>query len=657
MARTKSGVGPPWPTCTRALLALAVVLRILVHCSAGTVSATQSLVTQSALCYRDDSINGHATVGLQLLADSPNNTHLACAKLANSQGYRFSVTQSGSLCFGSNDYARATGLGTISNWVCGSKCTGDAAYMCGGVWYSTLSSGTASPRMVVYHNCIRDIYCSGTTRCAGTVLASSDATMTNQKCLRLAQEAGFHFASTALGSWCMGSNDAGNVFAPTVYPTECSVQCMGDLNSYCGGGTGGRASTYEITGLTEADMVLRNGSLLLPPVMAGIPTVTVGTAGAMPGLGIGAFAPQNTSALTGLALVRYEIAITIPSPGMSPCTVDGFVWVVPGALTGAPSVSVSPFIFPSGALLSIGALAPPSDGGITITRYEVLLALPDGGTGACTLHGVTSGVVSISVLNTTVTSGIPKVANLCPESMQRHRLRRELADVICLSVPPVMTSPPAITIGGFDYQSGASATVSWSAAFGGSVDSYELRALSADATPGTNACPFPLQPQQLPGSFPPTTLSVIVRLCPGHKYGFGLKACNDAGACGTEVTAYIGVAPVPPSSPAPSVVLGQLDTAVGVPATLTWSAPWDGGLPLTKLKLETTSVKTTAAIPTCTYAAVPISQDLALDQTTITLNLCPGYTYSFKISACNGIGVNGGCGFHECRGRKACVRL
>eukprot|EP00741_Cyanophora_paradoxa_P003284 tig00000691_g3192.t1 len=134
-------------------------------------------------------------------------------------------------------------------------------------------------------------------------------------------------------------------------------------------------------------------------------------------------------------------------------------------------------------------------------------------------------------------------------------------------------------------------------------------------------------------------------LCPGYVYAVQVKACNEVG-CSEPGSDETPVAPVAPFQvqPAPSITAGEFSfpaLPVGTPATLsTFATPYDGGRPLTTYIVNNISrvaiEGNSGACPPLYEAPVfPAALDAsAASNPALIGSLCPGFTYSFNISAC-----------------------
>ncbi|MDR6862598.1 DUF4082 domain-containing protein [Phycicoccus sp. 3266] len=164
------------------------------------------------------------------------------------------------------------------------------------------------------------------------------------------------------------------------------------------------------------------------------------------------------------------------------------------------------------------------------------------------------------------------------------------------------------------------ATVSWTApADGGSpITSYTV-------TPyvGTTA----LTPTTVSGT-PPATTATVTGLSNGTTYTFKVSATNALGT-GPQSAASPAVTPQPPTAPAaPTNVVA---TAGNGSASLTWTAPSDGGSQITQYTI-TPWVGTTAQATTTVTGTPPATGG------TVS-GLTNGTTYTFTVTATNAVGT------------------
>ncbi|TQJ52257.1 molybdenum-dependent oxidoreductase-like protein [Phycicoccus sp. SLBN-51] len=167
------------------------------------------------------------------------------------------------------------------------------------------------------------------------------------------------------------------------------------------------------------------------------------------------------------------------------------------------------------------------------------------------------------------------------------------------------------------------ATVSWTAPSdgGSAITSYTV-------TPyvGTTA----QTPTTVTGS-PPATTTTVNGLTNGTAYTFTVSATNAVGT-GPASTPSNSVTPTASTSPtAPAAPTNVTATAGDKAATVSWTAPSDGGSAITSYTV-TPYVGTTAQTPTTVTGSPP--------STTATVTgLANGTTYTFTVSATNAVGT------------------
>jgi Domain of unknown function (DUF4082)/Fibronectin type III domain/Bacterial Ig domain len=184
--------------------------------------------------------------------------------------------------------------------------------------------------------------------------------------------------------------------------------------------------------------------------------------------------------------------------------------------------------------------------------------------------------------------------------------------------PSSPTSPGQVT----DVSATAgdlSATVSWSApSSGGQVASYTITPyVGGVAQPATT----------ITGS-PPATSAAITGLTNGTSYTFTVTATN---AIGAGPASEPSNAVTPDSLTAPAAPTGVTATAANASAVLTWSAPSNGGSPITSYTI--TPYIGGAPQPTSTVSGSPPATG-----TTVT-GLTNGTSYTFTVTATNAIGA------------------
>jgi Domain of unknown function (DUF1929)/Fibronectin type III domain len=184
------------------------------------------------------------------------------------------------------------------------------------------------------------------------------------------------------------------------------------------------------------------------------------------------------------------------------------------------------------------------------------------------------------------------------------------------TTPVAPSAPTGVTATAGD----GTATVSWRApANGGSpITSYTV-------TPSTGSTT--LTPTVVTGT-PPTTTATIGGLTDGLPYTFTVTATNGAGT-GPPSTPSNTVTPSAPTAPGtPTEVTA---TAGDDTATVRWTAPANGGSPITSYTV-TPSTSSTTLTPTVVTGTPPA--------TTATISgLSDGVSYTFTVTATNAVGT------------------
>jgi hypothetical protein len=194
-----------------------------------------------------------------------------------------------------------------------------------------------------------------------------------------------------------------------------------------------------------------------------------------------------------------------------------------------------------------------------------------------------------------------------------------VASIIGISQPTTPVAPSAPT--GVTATAGnGQATVSWTAPSDGNspITSYTITPYVGSAAQ---------TPKVISGS-PPATTATVGGLTNGSSYTFTVTATNAVGT-GPASAASNAVTPAAPTAPAAPT--GVAATAGNATATVTWSAPANGGSAITS------------------YAVTPYLAGVAQAATTVTgsppattatvSGLTNGSSYTFKVTATNAIGT------------------
>ncbi|MDP9905360.1 fibronectin type III domain-containing protein [Arthrobacter bambusae] len=186
---------------------------------------------------------------------------------------------------------------------------------------------------------------------------------------------------------------------------------------------------------------------------------------------------------------------------------------------------------------------------------------------------------------------------------------------------PVAATAPAAPTGVAATAGNASAVVSWTApANGGSpITSYAV-------TPSSGGTA--LTPVTVTGN-PPSTTATVTGLSNGTAYTFTVTATNAVGMSPPSA-ASAPVTPTAPTAPAPPT--GVSATAGNASAVVSWTAPGNGGSPITSYAV-TPSTGGTALAPVTVSGSPPAT-------TATVTGLSNGTAYTFTVTATNAVGTS-----------------
>jgi Domain of unknown function (DUF4082)/Fibronectin type III domain/Bacterial Ig domain len=196
----------------------------------------------------------------------------------------------------------------------------------------------------------------------------------------------------------------------------------------------------------------------------------------------------------------------------------------------------------------------------------------------------------------------------------------EMATVVFKSGSSAAPSAPAAPANVTATAGNQSATVSWTAPAnnGSPITSYTI-------TPYIGSTGQ--TPTVITGT-PPATSTVVTGLTNGTAYTFTVTATNGIGT-GPASAASAAVTPVAPT--APTAPTGVTATAGNASATVSWSAPANGGSPITSYTI-TPYIGSTGQTPTVITGTPPATS-------TVVTGLTNGTAYTFTVTATNGVGT------------------
>jgi hypothetical protein len=198
----------------------------------------------------------------------------------------------------------------------------------------------------------------------------------------------------------------------------------------------------------------------------------------------------------------------------------------------------------------------------------------------------------------------------------------EMATVVFKSAAQAPPSAPAAPANVTATAGNQSATVSWTApANGGSpITSYTI-------TPYIGSTAQTALAATVTGN-PPATSATVTGLTNGTAYTFTVTATNGVGT-GPASAASAAVTPAAPTVPAAPT--GLAVTAGNASAAVSWTAPANGGSPITSYTI-TPYIGSTGQTPTVITGNPPATS------TTVT-GLTNGTAYTFTVTATNGVGT------------------
>ncbi len=352
-----------------------------------------------------------------------------------------------------------------------------------------------------------------------------------------------------------------------------------------------------------------------PAAVPGKPTGVVGIPGDQQ-VAVSWTAPASTggSPITGYTVTSTPGGFTCTStPPTTTCVVGGLTNgtsytfrvvatnVAGDSLPSNPTASITPSVPPDAptGVVAVGGNASadiswtaPYDGGVPITGYTVT-ASP--GPRTCTTSGATSCTV------TNLTNGVSYTFTVVATNARGDSPASAPSNAVTpIAVPG---KPTAVQVVPGDQQ----VTVSWTAPVvtGGSP----ITGYTVTSSPGGFTCT----------SVAPTTTCVVSGLTNGTSYTFTVVATNAAG----DSLPSSASAATTPSTP-PDAPTGVTATPGNTTALVSWTAPYDGGVPITGY-----TVSASPGTRTCTTTT--------LTSCTVT-GLTNGTSYTFTVVATNARG-------------------
>ncbi|KAL4722163.1 hypothetical protein ACLX1H_010938 [Fusarium chlamydosporum] len=188
---------------------------------------------------------------------SPKMSIEYCTASCKAQGYPLAGMEWGKECYCAGDLT--SGASYMKASTCSSTrkmtCAGNTTQYCGGpdlltIWNDTsytppvelvVGQTKIAKGMATYHGCWAE---GGSGRALSSDRTADAVGMTNEKCVAFCQAGGWTFAGTEYSQECYCGNDIVNGGYNTTDISQCSMQCKGDIFSYCGAGN--RLSVWKI---------------------------------------------------------------------------------------------------------------------------------------------------------------------------------------------------------------------------------------------------------------------------------------------------------------------------------------------------------------------------------------------------------------------------
>jgi hypothetical protein len=320
--------------------------------------------------------------------------------------------------------------------------------------------------------------------------------------------------------------------------------------------------------------------------------------------------PGTSTTISGLTNgTAYTFAVSATNTiGTGPASTPSAA-VTPSAPTPAAPTGVSATAGNGSATVTWTA---PANGGSPITSYTVTPFIGSTAQTPTTVSG------SPPATNTTI-SGLTNGTAYTFTVSATNANGTGPASTPSTAVTPSAPAPPSAPTNVSATAGNASATVTWTApANGGPITSYTVTPFigSTAQTPTT-----------VNGS-PPATSTTVSGLTNGTAYTFTVSAtnANGTGPASTPSPAVTPSAPVPPSAPTNATA-----TAGNGSASVSWTAPANGGSPITSYTVIP-FIGSSPQTPTTVNGSPPATS------TTVS-GLTNGTAYTFTVSATNAVGT------------------
>ena len=290
-------------------------------------------------------------------------------------------------------------------------------------------------------------------------------------------------------------------------------------------------------------------------------------------------------------------------------------WVDVVYATGTPTAPNPPGtpVATAGDGSAVVSWTAPADGGSPITSYTVT---PYIGTTAQTAKTVTGSPPATSTTVTGLTNGTAYTFKITATNAIGTGAASASSNTVTPAGPTAPAAPTGVTATAGD----GSAQISWTAPSNGGnpITSYTV-------TPyiGTTA-----QTAKTVTGTTPATSTTVTGLTNGTAYTFTVTATN---AIGTGAASASSNTVTPAGPTAPAAPTGVTATAGDGSAQISWTAPSNGGSPIT-------SYTVTPYIGTTAQTAITVTGTTPATSTTVT-GLTNGTAYTFTVTATNAIGT------------------